>query len=128
MGPVLVHSGPPPELVLCSSAARTLQTLQLLDLGLGTEILVETRLYGATAGELLARLKMVPASVGSVLLIGHNPGIEQLTRMLDDEGLASVEKFPTAGLAVLHLPIDTWNELTPRIGHVDRFVSPRDLS
>src|SRR6516164_5162951 len=59
---------PSPDLVLCSSATRTRQTLQLLDLAAGTQVLVEDELYGAGAAGLLARLKAVPAPIGTVLL------------------------------------------------------------
>jgi phosphohistidine phosphatase len=119
---------PPPDLVLCSSATRTRQTLQLLELGADAQVRLEDELYGAGAAGLLARLKAVPATVGTVLLIGHNPGIEDLTRMLDRDGLTSVQKFPTAALAVLRFDIAAWNELNPGIGHLVGFFTPRDLA
>jgi phosphohistidine phosphatase len=119
---------PSPDLVLCSSATRTRQTLQLLDLASGTQVLVEDELYGAGAAGLLARLKAVPAPIGTVLLIGHNPGIEDLTRMLDRDGLTSIQKFPTAALAVLGFDLEAWNDLAPGIGHLDGFFTPRDLA
>jgi phosphohistidine phosphatase len=119
---------PPPDLVLCSTATRTRQTLQLLELGAGAQVRFEDELYGAGAAGLLARLKAVPATVGTVLLVGHNPGIEDLTRMLDRDGLTSVPKFPTAALAVLGFDIGAWNELDPGTGHVVGFFTPRDLA
>jgi phosphohistidine phosphatase len=119
---------PAPDLVLCSSATRTRQTLQLLELGAGAQVRFEDELYGAGAAGLLAQLRAVPATVGTVLLIGHNPGIEDLTRMLDRDGLTSVQKFPTAALAVLRFDIGAWKELHPGIGHLVTFFTPRDLA
>jgi phosphohistidine phosphatase len=116
----------PPDLVLCSSATRTRQTLKLLELGGKVQVKVEDDLYGAGSASLLARLKAVPATVGTVLLIGHNPGMEDLARLLDRDGLASVEKFPTAALAVLRFDIGAWSELNPGTGHLATFFTPRD--
>ena len=82
-----------PELVLCSSAARTRETLERV--GLTGQI--EDALYGAGASALLARLHEVPDEVASVMLIGHNPGMRQLA--VDLAGLD--DKFPTAALATL---------------------------
>jgi phosphohistidine phosphatase len=118
---------PPPDLVLCSTATRTRQTLQLLELDGDAQVRFEDELYGAGAAGLLARLKTVPAAVRTVLLIGHNPGIEDLTRMLDRNALTSVQKFPTAALAVLGFDLEAWNELSPGTGHLATFFTPRDL-
>jgi phosphohistidine phosphatase len=116
-----------PDLVLCSSAARARQTLELLELTDASDVLIEDQLYGATPAGLLSRLRMLPNSAGSVLVIGHNPGIEDFTRTLDRDRLASVQKFPTAAVALLHLPIPTWRDLDSGAGRLDEFVTPRDL-
>ena len=105
-----------PELVLCSSAARTRQTLERV--GLTGQI--EDTLYGAGASALLARLHEVPDDVASVMLIGHNPGMQQLA--FDLAGLD--DKFPTAALATLEC--DGWSDLE-RAELVD-YVKPRDLA
>jgi phosphohistidine phosphatase len=115
------------DLVLCSSARRTCQTLQRLGLADDTAEVIEDRLYGAEAGDLLARLRTVAASVRSVLLIGHNPGIEQLAALLVDGAGATAESFPTGALAELQLPITAWGKLEPGVGRVRTFVVPRDL-
>jgi phosphohistidine phosphatase len=128
VGRLLRRGSLPPDLVLCSSATRAQQTLQLLELAPSTEVVVEDQLYGADAGDLLARLRATPAAVRTLLLIGHNPGIEQLARILDRRGLASVVKFPTAGLAVLGFAIGDWRDLQPGAGHLANFFTPRELS
>jgi phosphohistidine phosphatase len=127
MGQHLRQAGIEPELVLCSSATRTCQTLELLALKGTAEVLIEDELYGATAIELLERLRQVSGDAASVLVIGHNPGIEELTLLLvgDDSGLG--EKFPTAALAEVQLLIEGWPELGPGSGRLQSFVVPREL-
>ena len=88
-----------PELVLCSSAKRARQTLERLGPA-GLDARIEPELYGAGTNDLLARLHEVPEEVASVMLIGHNPGMQQLAHLL--AGLD--DKFPTAALATLECP------------------------
>jgi len=90
-----------PELVLCSTAQRARETLAAILPALGgdTEILVESGLYGSSAEELLARLHAVPEIVGSVMIVAHNPGLEDLaSRLAGDE---APERLPTAALVEL---------------------------
>lgn len=114
-----------PELVLCSTARRTRETLERIAPALGTpEVSYETELYGASAGELMERLRAVPDGVGSVMLIGHNPGIEDLASALIRRAVAS--KFPTGAVATLELEGDPRDAGPGRAELVD-FVVPRDL-
>jgi phosphohistidine phosphatase len=122
-----------PALVLCSSALRTRQTLAHLlpALGAGTTISIERGLYGAGASELLARLRRVDDAVPSVMVIGHNPGTEQLAHQLTGDGdkaaVARIEtKFPTAAMATIELSRN-WHDLAPRRARLTGFVAPRDL-
>jgi phosphohistidine phosphatase len=77
-----------PELILCSSAARARQTLDrvLPALPDTTPFEVEDALYTFDADDLLARLRRVPATVGSVMVVGHNPALQDLTLRLATEG------------------------------------------
>jgi phosphohistidine phosphatase len=122
------QDGPRADLVLCSSALRTRQTLERLELPKGVEVVIEDELYGATAALLLTRIRQVPPRYGSVLLIGHNPGIVDLASLLDRGGLAAVAKFPTGAVAVLHFVIATWDEMTRGTGNVEEFFTPKDLA
>jgi phosphohistidine phosphatase len=126
VGRHLRHEGPHPDLVLCSSAERTRQTLQRLELPERVEVVIEDQLYGAPAHSLLTRIRQVPPGHGTVLVIAHNPGIEDLARLLDRHGLAGVEKFPTAAMAVLRFAIDGWEEAEAGAGRLDTFFTPRD--
>jgi phosphohistidine phosphatase len=107
-----------PELVLCSSAKRARQTLERLGPA-GVDARIEPELYGASAHELLTRVRAVPEEVASVMLIGHNPGMQQLAHQL--AGLD--DKFPTAALPTFEC--SGWRTLE-RAELVD-YVKPRDL-
>jgi phosphohistidine phosphatase len=107
-----------PELVLCSSAKRARQTLERLGPA-GVDARIERELYAAGAHDLLERLRAVPDGVASVMLVGHNPGMQQLALRL--AGLD--DKFPTAALAILDC--DGWSGLE-RAELID-YVKPRDL-
>jgi phosphohistidine phosphatase len=114
-----------PDLVLCSSATRAGQTLELLRLEAQPEVLVENEIYAAGAGELLARLRRITDGVDSVLMVGHNPGLHELAITLaDDEGMVS---FPTAALAELRVPILTWVELRASVANLHAFTTPKSL-
>jgi phosphohistidine phosphatase len=120
-----------PELVLCSSARRTQETLERIRDALPNdiEVGVERDLYLASAVDLLDRMRLVPAEVGSVLLIGHNPAIQELALMLARPA-AEVDpirqKFPTAALATLIFD-SPWEQLSPGRAELTGFVKPRDL-
>src|SRR5690348_2022253 len=102
MGGYLREEGIHPALVLCSSARRARETQRRA--AVGDDVRVEEGLYGASAQELLARLRRVPRGVESVMLIGHNPGMQDLALSLGRGGGAIDEigvKFPTGALATL---------------------------
>jgi phosphohistidine phosphatase len=122
-----------PALVLCSTAVRARQTLEGVGSALGSDADVwhEDSLYGASARELLRRLRRLPPAVPSVMVVGHNPGLEDLAIELvgggDDTALAGLQrKFPTGALATLLIP-DTWKALEKGAASVTAFVVPRDL-
>jgi len=121
-----------PELVLCSSARRTRETLKLLRPSLAApNVRTEDGLYGASAHELVERLHAVPKAVASVLLIGHNPGLEDLALLLSSSGpdLERVrEKFPTAALATLALRDASWSRLSAGDAELTAYVVPKQLT
>ena len=131
----IAKKAPRPDLILCSTAARTRQTLAPLVHRLAAPappILLEKGLYLAPEATLLARLRKAPDDAGTVLLIGHNDGIGQLADALAGSGpaeaLASLhEKFPTGALAILELD-GPWSDLAPGQARLVEFVRPRDLA
>ena len=91
--------------------------------------LIEHGLYGATAAELLDRLRVVDGSIASVMLIGHNPAIQELAIDLVRPavpGDALRDKFPTGGLATLELA-STWTALASGSATLTAFITPRQL-
>ena len=126
-----------PALVLCSNAARTRETWELVAPELKTEpkVRFEKALYLAAWPALLSIVQNVPAATPSLLLIGHNPGIEQLAVALALEPKTPSEraraenlskKFPTCALAVLEFRGD-WRAAKPGSGRLTAFVKPKDL-
>ena len=85
----------------------------------------EPDLYGASAQALLERLERVPDRVGSVMLIGHNPAIEELAQAL--AGPTPGSKFPTGALATLTVPCASWRDIGRDRAELVGFVRPRDL-
>lgn len=127
----LQKQGIEPEQVLCSTARRTRETLELIEPALGTaDVQIEPELYGASRDELLDRLRSVPDGVGSVMLIGHNPGLQLLALDLARPApeLRELEaKYPTAALATLAFPGSSWHELASGGAELVGLVRPRDL-
>ena len=124
----LKQQGVDPELVLCSTATRARQTLEGIEPALGRGgVRVESELYGAGSAALLARLQEVPAGVRSVMVIGHNPGLQDLALLLARNGSGELEdKFPTAALATLAFR-GSWAALDRGEAELVELVRPRDL-
>jgi phosphohistidine phosphatase len=128
----LGRQGVKPALVLCSSALRTRETLGgiVAALGDGVSVQIEGELYAASEQSLLERLRAVEDGVESLLLIGHNPGLEQLALRLAGSGhkLAVLSrKFPTGALATLEFS-GRWGDLRPGRAELTDFVTPKELA
>lgn len=108
-----------PDIVLCSPAARARETLAAISDG---EIRPE--LYGASAAELVGVIRGLPDDAVSVLLVGHNPGFEDLVR-----AFASLpgEKFPTGALATFVFDCERWADVAPGGAELVDYVVPREL-
>ena len=121
-----------PDIVLVSSARRTLQTLEALaPFEDGPLVEPMDDLYLAPWQRLLDVLRNVPQTARSVLLIGHNPGVHELGLALlgqaegaDAERLA--EGYPTGALAEFSIA-SPWQQLEAGGGKLVRFLAPRDL-
>ena len=128
-----------PDLVLCSTARRTVETFDLVSKALGgaVDVKFEEALYLAEPRQLLERLHWVDEGVKSVMLIGHNPGMEQLAQTLcappADAGEEKLhrrmrEKYPTCALAVIRMPVMSWRGVKLGTGRLKDFARPKDLS
>ncbi len=125
-----------PNLILCSTSRRTRETLGLVlpFLEGETRILLEDSIYEARSeNDLLERLRRLPIGTKRVMVIGHNPIMQDLTLALGKSAttpdhLVSVkEKFPTAGLAVLDLGDTPWPAIAPDTATLTDFITPRAL-
>jgi phosphohistidine phosphatase len=123
-----------PDIVLVSSARRTLQTLEALaPFEDGPLVEPMDDLYLAPWQRLLEVLRGVPQTARSVLLIGHNPGLHELAVALlgtDGSAAANAQRltagYPTATLAEFAV-VSPWHMLEPGGGRLVRFLAPRDL-
>jgi phosphohistidine phosphatase len=123
---------PEPSVVLCTSAVRARQTLELLQPVIPdvTTIKIEPKLYTAGSKELMTRIRRLSQAAPSVLIVGHNPSMQELILALAEEGSISNvirKKFPTAALAVLDAPIDEWRHLEPGKAALVDFITPKSL-
>jgi phosphohistidine phosphatase len=124
-----------PDLVICSPARRTRQTLTEIEPALGrdVEVRIEPEVYGGGPGALVDLVSSTPDSASSVMLIGHNPSLQDLAVSLGVDGEEALrarlaEKFPTGALAVIGVPLDAWRELGEGGGTLEALVLPRELA
>jgi phosphohistidine phosphatase len=115
-----------PDLILSSSAQRARQTTQAVvdSSGFDGEVRWMERLYAAPAESYLEALRGVDDSLERVMVVGHNPGLEDLLEVLTGEA----ETLPTAGLAQVALPIQSWGQLDEGVsGALVQIWVPRQL-
>lgn len=139
LGRYITHENLQPDLVLCSSATRARQTWELVsaewdqaDKTRLPRLEVRSSLYLASQFDLLSIIRTVDDDNETIMIIGHNPGLEHLAMRLvtkgDPGGLKRMSrKFPTAALAVIQFPIENWLSLKPGQGKLEAFVRPKDL-
>lgn len=135
MGEWLHEAGLAFDRVVASPAVRIRQTIDGVEAGIGRPLgaQFDRRIYMASAATLLDLLHETPDDAAHLLLIGHNPGIEDLLLLATkgDNSAARAEaesKFPTATYARIRLPVDRWQEADEQMaGRLQAFIRPRDL-
>lgn len=128
----LADTGVTFDQALCSTAVRTRETWKLAvqEFPHRPKTVYEERIYEASPGEIIAVLNEVDDTVHDVLVVGHNPGMENLAGTLagqsDGDALAGLSRsgFPTAGVAVLRFT-GSWKSLEPGVGTLTAFWAPR---
>lgn len=123
-----------PDLILCSPAVRAERTLAALlpEFGSEPEVRLEERLYMAGPATHLKLLYEAGGDAARVMMIGHNPGLQDFALDLVGRGPAEEwgelgVKFPTAALAIITFDTPTWAEAGPRRGELAAFIRPRRL-
>jgi phosphohistidine phosphatase len=120
------------DLILASPAARVMETLTELAQGYGgaVETRCDERIYLAPAEILLDIVRAADDRDGRLLIVGHNPGLEQLALLLAQGGALRdrvAAKYPTGALAEIELGAGRWRDAGPGAGALTRFIRPRDL-
>lgn len=129
----LAAAGLVPDLALVSSALRTQQTWDLVAAQLGEDVpaRLTDELYESGVAGSLDLVRGLPPDISTALVVGHNPTTESLALLLEDgSGPAAdrsrmVGKYPTGGIAVLHLQVPTWSELGQGTARLTAFAVPR---
>jgi phosphohistidine phosphatase len=134
MGAFMAEHDIQPQLILCSPAVRTRQTLDLVlpHLSGDPTVVYEDGFYLAPASQLLARVRKVEAKVSHIMIVGHDPGMHGLAVELAGSGAprlmqALAAKFPTAGLAVLDFDVAEWSQIGTGHGQLRLFMTPKRL-
>lgn len=127
MGTTLAALDAIPDCILTSTAVRARETTRLVAAAMGYdgEIVEEADIYAASVDMLLDVLRDYDEET-TVLLVGHNPGLEELICLLTGGvGAEPIVRLPTAGLACLALDIEYWSQLVPESGLLQWFLTPR---
>jgi phosphohistidine phosphatase len=112
------------DLVVCSPAARAKATAKpLLDV-LGCPIHYDDTMYSADTDDLLVITRRLSEDISSVLLVGHNPSMQEFTALL----CGSTPRYPTGALGTLELNIEKWTKTTAGCASLTNLVTPAELS
>jgi phosphohistidine phosphatase len=119
--------------VLASPARRVVETIEEVSEAFGPlGVQYEPRLYLASVETLIELLRATDESVGNLLVVGHNPGMECLALALSGGAENALRgeielKYPTGTLAEIALDVEGWWQVDAGCGHIARFIRPRDL-
>src|SRR5712671_1868665 len=135
MGGYMARHSLMPDRVLCSAARRTRETWAGIaaQWPANVDVVFDQRLYAATPQVVLAVVRAQDSAARTLLVIGHNPGLQEAAELLIAAGDVELrerlrEKFPTAALAVIDFTIDKWNSIHERSGRLDRYITPRSIA
>jgi phosphohistidine phosphatase len=125
IGKALSERGPLPDLAISSPAARTRATIKavMASARLEAELQVEECVYGASSAELIKLIRRLPGEKACVMIVGHNPGLEDLVARLT----AETERMPTAALACVEFQIDRWKDIEDGEGKLVWLLTPKQL-
>ena len=134
MGRHLRTLSPDVDQVVASPAVRVMETLEEVQRGYGQTLapLWDRRIYLASAVTLLDVVRELPEAAREALLVGHNPGLEDLVLWLVPVTAGALrdaveDKYPTASVVRMTFAVDRWSDIAPGGAMLERFVRPRDL-
>lgn len=135
MGNYMARHSLIPQRALCSPARRTRETWAGIAAQWPAEIdiMFDERLYAATPQVLLSIVRSQDDAARTLLLIGHNPGLQETAELLIAAGDVELrerlrKKFPTAALSVIDFAVDKWGRIHNHSGRLDRYVTPRSIA
>jgi len=126
IGELIAEKGIDFDLVLVSTAVRTRETLDLIKqrAKFNGEVRYDERIYEATTSQLLEVISEMESDRESVLLVGHNPGIEDLLELLTRQHV----RITTANFAKIDINVPTWSANLVSNGTLDWIIRPEDIS
>lgn len=125
VGAWLQEHHPLPEFILSSPAERARQTVTgfLEGSGCQAEVAWDQHIYAASTGTLMAVIRELPDVYERVMVVGHNPGFQNLASALCSREL----QMPTAALACIELPVEAWQDVKQGIGNLAWLIVPKQL-
>ncbi len=125
VGKALRKQGAAPDLIISSPAARAKATIKAVIKAAKLEVepQFDEAIYGASSAELMKLIRRLPEERLRVMLVGHNPGFEDLVGRLT----SSQERLPTAALACIEFQIDRWEDVEDEKGKLAWLITPKQL-
>ena len=135
IGAYMARHGLVPDQVIVSPSARTRETWSLAAAAMSGQpnTVFEQRVYEASPPALLQVIKQTDPRVRTLLMIGHNPALQELAVQLVATGDVDTrqrlqEDFPTSGLAVIDFALDSWDKVHPQAGRLEHFIEPGSIA
>ena len=118
-----------PDAIITSDATRARQTAEIVAgfLGFTAPLTMEPRIYTADPDTLLAVVRGIPDEVQTAIIVGHNPGFEELATALAGKPEQGV-RLPTSGLALLEFDVEGWDGVRASVGRLREVASPRTIA
>lgn len=125
MGQLMSEKSFVPDSIVSSTAARARQTAEMVKeaANFNVKIQFDKRIYEATTADLFEVLEETSDEIKSLLIVGHNPGLENLVRNLTEE----VREMPTAALAEIRLKIESWKDVSLACGKLRNLFKPKEI-
>lgn len=114
-----------PDYFMSSPAKRTTETSKIIATALSYDIektIFDERIYHSSLPQILQVLNEIPNSFNTIILVGHNPTLTQLSNYLTDD---FIDNIPTCGIVKIELDIDNWQHIIQGIGRKIFFIYPK---
>ena len=125
VGKALRKRGSLPDLIISSPAARAKATVEAVikTAKLEGDLQFDEAIYGASSAELMRLIRRLRDNISCSLLVGHNPGFEDLLKTLTGE----INGMPTGALAGIEFDVDDWSQVKARTGKLTLLLTPKEL-